>query len=291
MRSFIDSHTELVSLRLEGCNSLGKETVGAIARRTTLRELWGWNRMEDQWISRLKRLNRIRRFRLVDNRSLTSSTLISLLRNWQFLEHLDCSKCAGAVTDKAISVARKRCKALQSLSLIDCNQITERGLNEISGISQLRSLSLGSYTKRMEYSDQCLARIIDSLEGLHTLVLSHCSESNVLTTAAITARCKLEVLDLSFCYKIAQGRFPAIACAGTSLRQLHLRNTKAGNDAIERFVARHPHLTHISLSGCSQITDAALRSLRQATKLTTLELVGAHNITGMYNADTRSIAT
>lgn len=282
MRAFIDSHTELVSLRFEGCNALGKETIGAISRRTTLRELWGWSRMDDNSLLRLKRLDRIRRFRLVENRSLTPSTLITLVKAWRFLEHLDCSKCTAAVTDKVLAVARKHCKALQSLTLGDCFSVTERGLNEISSVSQLRSLSLGSANKRLEHSDQSLARIVDSLCNLQTLVLPHCEYAGELTMSAIASRTKLEVLDLSYCQKLPQHSFMYIAGAGSSLRQLFLRGTKVHCEAVERFVARHPHLNLVALSGCANISDAALRSLQQATRLATLELIGTPNITGTY---------
>ena len=66
----------------------------------------------------------------------------------------------------------------------------------------------------------------------------------------------------------------------TQLRELHLCNLRTLTDAVVATVVQAaPHLEHVSLYGCVQLTDASVVALSACTALVELSLRGVHRLT------------
>ncbi len=158
-------------------------------------------------------------------------------------------------TDDLLEAIAFGCKSLKSLTITECNAVTDHGLISI---------------------------IVNCGHALNTLNLYGCSKLTDRTLAAIHSHCPLlTALDLAFCDKTTiQGILPIVQrCQGLTHLKLtdccHLKNQHIID------IARNcPNLTHLCLAHCNQLNDQTLIAIAASCpKLIDLNIRNCDQIT------------
>lgn len=248
------------------------------------------SRVTDRSLRKLSSLTRLTCLTLCGLR--TTGDGLSALSTLDSLTSLDLSG------SRKISCAALACLrpllALLDLNLSDC-RVRDESVEHLSGLTNLRTLKL----RGARITDRSLV-LLARLHRLRVLDLSHCSHFTDDGLRALTAlHTTLENLNLKGCSLISdQGvaelmtltvlnRLNVSRCRITdvglehigqwpSLRSLNVAACKGITD--RGFCAWRAPLKFLNLSGCSELTDAAVRNLARPS-LTNLNLSDCEQIT------------
>ena len=172
------------------------------------------------------------------------------------LEHLDLTGCAN-LTDKCLEELEGLTN-LKSLNLQDCRQVTNRGLSSVAKLKNLESLNL-------TYCSQITDAGLKSLEGLSRLKSLNFQGCRQVTKQGLSSVAKLknlESLKLAWCDQITDADLKALEGL-SSLKSLNLERCSRVTDEGLSSVGRLKKLESLNLTGCDQITDAGLQSLQR----------------------------
>ena len=124
------------------------------------------------------------------------------------------------VTDHTLQSIVEHCIGLQSLSLIDCEEISDYGLITISE-QCCKLLSLRLFSDHI--TDASIKSISTNCTGLQELDLVGCSKITDASMISISTHCNgLQFLSLEGCHQITDASIVSISTHCTGLQALHL---------------------------------------------------------------------
>ncbi|XP_047417468.1 dynein regulatory complex subunit 6 [Sciurus carolinensis] len=178
------------------------------------------------------------------------------------IRELNLSNCLQ-LGDISIMKLSERCRNLNYLSLRNCEQLTDQGIEHIVNIFSLISLDLSGTV----ISNEGLI-VLSRLKKLKELSLSECYR---ITDFGIQAFCKssviLEHLDVSYCLQLSDEIIKAVAIYCTYLTSLNIAGCpQITNLAIEMLSAKCRYLHILDISGCVLLTDQILEDLKIGCK-------------------------
>uniref|UniRef100_A0A8D2DIR3 F-box and leucine-rich repeat protein 13 n=1 Tax=Sciurus vulgaris TaxID=55149 RepID=A0A8D2DIR3_SCIVU len=178
------------------------------------------------------------------------------------IRELNLSNCMQ-LGDISIMKLSERCRNLNYLSLRNCEQLTDQGIEYIVNIFSLISLDLSGTV----ISNEGLI-VLSRHKKLKELSLSECYR---ITDFGIQAFCKssviLEHLDVSYCLQLSDEIIKAVAIYCTYLTSLNIAGCpQITNLAIEMLSAKCRYLHILDISGCVLLTDQILEDLKIGCK-------------------------
>uniref|UniRef100_A0A287DAA7 F-box and leucine-rich repeat protein 13 n=1 Tax=Ictidomys tridecemlineatus TaxID=43179 RepID=A0A287DAA7_ICTTR len=178
------------------------------------------------------------------------------------IRELNLSNCMQ-LGDASIVKLSERCRNLNYLSLRNCEQLTDQGIEYIVNIFSLVSLDLSGTV----ISNEGLI-MLSRHKKLKELSLSECYK---ITDLGIQAFCKnsvlLEHLDVSYCLQLSDDIIKTIAIYCVSLTSLSIAGCPQITDlAIEMLSAKCRYLHILDISGCIRLTDQILDDLKVGCK-------------------------
>ena len=201
-------------------------------------------------------------------------------KHFSVITNINMLGCVGFTSQGCIRLAQ--CSNIQDLNLSGCKGIRDDGLKMIVRECQcLLYLNL-SFCKVTDLSMRYLGMYCEELAFLS---LANCTELTDAGAAAIRkgTRCKkLQWLDLSGCRNFStEGLQELIAGCGATLGALILNHITTLRGAVLAEVARQCHeLQHISILGCQNINDRAIKQLAHCHKLRRFAISNNVLITG-----------
>ncbi|XP_027782093.1 F-box and leucine-rich repeat protein 13 [Marmota flaviventris] len=178
------------------------------------------------------------------------------------IRELNLSNCMQ-LGDASIVKLSERCRNLNYLSLRNCEQLTDQGIEYIVNIFSLVSLDLSGTV----ISNEGLI-MLSRHKKLKELSLSECYK---ITDLGIQAFCKnsvlLEHLDVSYCLQLSDDIIKTIAIYCVCLTSLSIAGCPQITDlAIEMLSAKCRYLHILDISGCIRLTDQILEDLKVGCK-------------------------
>ncbi|MBZ3887113.1 F-box/LRR-repeat protein 13 [Sciurus carolinensis] len=217
----------------------------------------------------------LRKIRFEGNKRITDACFKFIDKNYPNIHHIYMVDCKG-ITDgslKSLSPLKHltvlnlancvSCRNLNYLSLRNCEQLTDQGIEHIVNIFSLISLDLSGTV----ISNEGLI-VLSRLKKLKELSLSECYR---ITDFGIQAFCKssviLEHLDVSYCLQLSDEIIKAVAIYCTYLTSLNIAGCpQITNLAIEMLSAKCHYLHILDISGCVLLTDQILEDLKIGCK-------------------------
>ncbi|KAG0562150.1 hypothetical protein KC19_9G121500 [Ceratodon purpureus] len=134
---------------------------------------------------------------------ISEAGLLALIKKCNNLRHLNLWECYDAGTDAVLQALAKHCKALQSLNLGWCGQVTDKGISAFArGCSDLRVIDL---CRCNLITDQSVVFLSEKCHYLCALGLSSCHN---LTDRAMYTLIKFKTLVTSQHCRGKRNRFP-----------------------------------------------------------------------------------
>ncbi|XP_004602328.1 dynein regulatory complex subunit 6 [Sorex araneus] len=178
------------------------------------------------------------------------------------IRELNLSNCT-LLSDASVIKLSECCLNLRYLSLRNCDNLTNTGIQCIARILSLISLDI-SGTK---VNDESL-EVISTHKILKDLSLSECYK---ITCDGIQALCRgssiLDCLDVSYCPQLSDECIKALAIYCVNLTFLSIAACPKITDAAMEILSAKCHYLHIlNVSGCILLTDQTLKNLRIGCK-------------------------
>ncbi len=210
------------------------------------------------------------------------------------LAHLSLVGC-NLLSDAALQVLGNM--PLRVLSLGGCQQISDRGLEELSQAEQLQVLDLTHLYRLTARGLSCLrqlgnleslnltaclginssgVRYLAEIPNLRRLELVGCEWVNRRALAIFAQLPKLDALNLSDCLQVSDSALKTLA--GSPMRILSLSHCRKITDSGLAFLAEVPNLQTLDISGCPRVTEAGLLHLAHAGNLRHLIVRGCNGL-------------
>jgi hypothetical protein len=179
------------------------------------------------------------------------------------------------LTDSQLASLIQAYPNLRALHLSECKKITDKGIQFVTQLPQLRTLKL-NISESSTITNKGLT-FLAQLTELETLHLSSCkiADQELLLLAKLT---RLQTLNLSSCWRITNQGLITLSQL-TQLRTLNLSGCANLTDQGLISLEELKNLQILCLSGCFHITDQGLTSLAKLTQLQTLDLSLCDQIT------------
>jgi hypothetical protein len=190
--------------------------------------------------------------------------------NLRHVQYLDMNGCG--VTD-ALMPYIADCKHLLVLNLRNCDQITDAGLQHVTGLNKLSSLHLGGFRCK-KVTDAGLVHVgkLKQLTSLNMADTENITDAGLVHVGKLT---QLRRLNLSGLLASSLEYLAGL----DHLLDLKLRYCDNITDASLQYVARLKKLRKLDLYCCETITDAGLKHLRGLEFLQQLDLRKCDGIT------------
>lgn len=234
---------------------------------------------------------------------LSDRSLSQIARVCYNLEVLICHGC-WEFTSTGVSMIARACPGLKKIDFSNCRKLDDQSVISLISVNEIEDLTF-SYCKNLSNATmQALCRsaglkrlnmqrctgitdagfLIQSpacLSQLNTLVLSDCSflTDTALVNIGIMAP-NLVALNLSFCCAITSSGLQSIAEHCRSLRYLDVSycGTAASNEMIILLSQKLKELSHFSVRGCGQVSDAGIMTFENANAMKALNLSGCRGV-------------
>jgi len=235
----------------------------------------------------------------------TSSVMLSVLAEHCLnLEHLNVSGVME-VDDVGI-IQLSSCHALHSLLIANCDSITDNSLSilaearplQLLDTSSILNIRAGTIRSLIQYCTHSLhtlhldggnlpeesVTLISKLSNLHTLSVQYCDEFSEIESLSDLK--KLRKLKLCRGYSFTTDDIVHLAMSLEHLTHLHLTECNRVGDAALRAIGQHlKHLTHLNISWSSGFGEigvtALLRHAHTLQHLTMKGLRGLHTCTAL----------
>eukprot|EP00808_Paulinella_micropora_P019841 g31093.t1 len=207
-----------------------------------------------QTLQPLRKLTALQYLNLSLNRQFDDSHC-AILQHLTSLRHLGLSSLSSTkISDAMLALLNEAAFPLESLELAGCQALTDRGLQQLAGMSNLTSLNL-EMCSRLTNVDSLLTLPLTSLR-LHA-----CSAIPPEKLAKLS-----ELL-----------RTPR-------LTHLQLSSTNLNDQVLNKLCQSWSHAVSLDVSGCTEITDRSIRSLERLSSLQELCLQELPHLTdaGLY---------
>ncbi|KAM3586663.1 SCF ubiquitin ligase complex subunit [Umbelopsis sp. WA50703] len=215
--------------------------------------------IHDESIIRIaERCPSLRRIKLSNCVHLTDRSAIALATHCRVLLEIDLMNCK-LITNAALVAIFRHCSELREFRINQCKNITDTAFTQSvlaskpAGVfHQLRILDLTSVST---ITDQSVAVIVEAAPKIRNLILNKCEN---ITDESVFSICKL----------------------GRHLHYLHLGHCDKLTDRSIIQLAHHcMRIRYLDLACCVQLTDRAVMELAILPKLKRIGLVKCHNIT------------
>jgi hypothetical protein len=188
------------------------------------------------------------------------------------MKTLNASGCTG-LNDLMLGHLGHRSKALESLNLSACTELSDQGLlwvlddmldNSIGG-SHLTHMDV-SYCPRL--TARGIHQVVLRCPALVSLNLSGCTHLSDANVVEIVDSCaKLVRLELAFCRELTDGVLRAIA-KHLSLEELNLsRCVRITDDGMLEIAGQSSVLRRLNVSACKKLTERTLTALLEGCRL------------------------
>jgi len=274
-----DMATALSSLSFACCAGVTDRALRflAAAKVPILRELnmGGCRGITDAGLKRLSAATGITDLNCSGCTAITDAGLSSCLQGLRALTTLDVSFCPQ-VTGKFLARLKNR-GLLQHLNLSSCPGFSDAEACLLRDLASLRTLQLRGCVRVTSHSLESLS----SLPNLSELNVSDCASIGDDVAASLSNSTRLEALSLGGCYRLTDSGVATAVHSLRNLRSLHLAGCRRLTDeAVVAISAAPMQLTHLNLTGCREVTDVGILSLAaRQLKLQSLVLRGCHQLT------------
>jgi len=227
----------------------------------------------DESIVRIaERCPALRRIKLSHCVHLTDQSAIALATHCKVLLEIDLMNC-HLITDNALLAIFQHCSELREFRINQCNNITDSAFTH----SALTTLPPGSYhqlrildlTNVNGITDQSVAAIVEAAPKIRNLILNKC---NKITDESVISICKLgrhlHYLHLGHCDRLTDRSIIQLAHHCMRIRYLDLACCIQLTDRAVMELAILPKLKRIGLVKCQNITDDAIYSLTNLSRMT-----------------------
>ena len=209
-----------------------------------------------------------------------------------------CNPYGNQVIDHTLQSIAVHYIGVQSLSMIECKEITDAGLVSISEHCPNLKVLKFCYCNQITYDS--IISISTNCTGLHILELNGCSNITDTCIISISTHCiGLQLLNLECCNQITDASIISISTHCTGLQSLNLYGCDEMTDASIMLISTHcTGLQSLDLVCCHQITDVSIISISEnctglkrldvfRTAITDASLIAiAKNCTGLQLLDT-----
>lgn len=187
-------NTDVISSLVDNCQNLTELRLGDL------------NRFDDECVRLLSGLGKLEVLQISNpGQEVTDNAVIGVLNSvGSGLKELDLSRCTE-LTDKVLDAVRNCCVRLQTLSLEDCELLTDLGLCSLfTDWTKNQGLSRVNLSRVINFSDGALASLLRHSGGtLEMLNLNSCGKMTQQGLQALLAKegdCmkRLEDIDLGF---------------------------------------------------------------------------------------------
>ena len=175
------------------------------------------------------------------------------------------SPLTNQITDRGLSHI-KGMTELWSLNLPDCQKITSAGLANLEGMTQLKYLNLSGCGK---ITDEGL-KSLEKLTKLQTLDLSGCRQITDAGLAHLKEMTELQTLNLKECGGITDHGLKNLA-GMTHLRSLNLSECNIKGPGLA-YLAWMTELQELNLAECLFLQDAVMPYIKTLSRLRTLDI-------------------
>ncbi|KAM4734836.1 F-box and leucine-rich repeat protein 13 isoform 4-T4 [Anableps anableps] len=210
---------------------------------------------------------------------ITDSIVQQILMSYRpFVTHLNLRGCPLLEWPSLKYISE--CRNLQELNMSECLTVSDMMIQKITeGCPCLLYLNL-SFTL---ITNHTLKSIFRNCFSLQYLSLAHCrkfTDEGFLYLTTEKGGRNLIHLDLSGCTQMTVNGFRYISAGCPSLSQLVINDMPTLSDScVLSLVTRCHSLSSISLLGCSQLSDVALKAIAETANLKTFRIEGNNQIT------------
>ncbi|KAL4108362.1 hypothetical protein PRIC1_000079 [Phytophthora ramorum] len=181
--------------------------------------------------------------------------------------------CNQRITKKSIDYFCEL-QNLHSLTLSECLQIDDAGLESLKSMKNLRKLQLNQMER---LSDDFICSLAKSLPEVEEFSVARCSQLTDTAVVGILDACRrLKALDVSDLHRITDGSFEPVRTHGHALSRVSMRCCLGLTDIALQHLAfgANKYLETLEMSSVSEATDASMMALKEfcATSLTTLDI-------------------
>ncbi|XP_055974486.1 F-box and leucine-rich repeat protein 13 [Sorex fumeus] len=176
------------------------------------------------------------------------------------------------ITNRTMRLLPRHFHNLQNLSLAYCRKFTDKGLRYLSlgnGCHKLIYLDLSGCT---QISVQGFKNIANSCSGIKHLTINDMPTLTDNCVKALVENCS-QITSVVFtgAPHISDCTFQALSTC--NLRKLRIEgNNRITDESLKSIDKHYPHINHLYMADCREITDGALKSLSLLRHLTVLNL-------------------
>ena len=188
----------------------------------------------------------------------------------QSLSLQDCQK----LSDESLGYISQRLPNLKSINLSFCVSITDTGLKSLAKMTSLEDINLRSCDNVSDIGIGFLAEDHGKLKSLDISFCGNVSDASLRHMASANGlSSSLKKLSMTTC-AISDEGLVKLAKTLSQLQELHIGQcVKLSDLSLEAMASHMKELTSIDLYGCPKLSKAALEKMKkQLTKLTKLNL-------------------
>uniref|UniRef100_A0ABM0LV30 F-box/LRR-repeat protein 20-like n=1 Tax=Saccoglossus kowalevskii TaxID=10224 RepID=A0ABM0LV30_SACKO len=195
-------------------------------------------------------------------------------------------------TDAAVEVIANRCKELQHVKFIGCNNLGQKSI-----------ISLGKHCKKL----QSIAFIYENgtdwplVDDVLSVLVGHFTSDLLATTfvgfkgitdigISYVAECfheSLNAIDFSSCAHVTDGSLIGLATNCRLLRSVAFNSTSISDKGLKALSEKCINLQHVDVGNCVNVTDQSVKYL--AEHCTLLEFISVENCKQITDASLRAL--
>ena len=256
----------LTSLNLSNCKDISNSSLGTIAKRCKNLEtidLSGCTKITNEGLADLASLGKLKHLNLRSCRQISDPGI----------GHL-CGAPAQS-EGSSVQILPPAASSLESLSLQDCQKLSDESLRYISqGLQNLKRINLSFCVSITDTGLKSLAKVA-SLEDINLRSCDNVSDIGIGFLAEEHQR--LAKLDVSFCSNVTDASLRHMASSGlaASLHSLALTTCAISDDGLVKMAKKVTKLRELKTGQCVNISDLSLEAIGQNMKeLTLIDLYG-----------------
>ena len=253
----------LTSLNLSNCKDISNSSLVTIAIRCKNLEtidLSGCTKITNEGLANLASLGKLKHLNLRSCRQISDPGIGQL---------------CGALSEVSSQQPPPAASSLDSLSLQDCQKLSDESLRYISqGLRNLKRINLSFCVSITDTGLKSLAKVA-SLEDINLRSCDNVSDIGIGFLAEEHQR--LAKLDVSFCSNVTDASLRHMAGSGlaASLHSLALTTCAITDDGLIKLAKKLSKLRELQTGQCVNISDLSLEAIGQNMKeLTLIDLYG-----------------